>query len=42
MPDDAKRVYARAGLHECPVDPMMMMMVTLAEVEKNVGPPSAS
>ena len=33
--------YARAGFHECPVDPMMMM-ITLAEVEKNLSPPSAS
>ena len=32
---------ARAGFHECPVDPMMMM-ITLAEVENNLGPPSAS
>jgi len=39
--DDAKRFYARAGFHECPVDPMMMM-ITLAEVEKNLSPPSAS
>jgi hypothetical protein len=30
----------RAGFHECPVDPMMM--ITLAEVEKNLSPPSAS
>ncbi|HTL45746.1 MAG TPA: GNAT family N-acetyltransferase [Vicinamibacterales bacterium] len=42
MSDDAKRFYARAGFHQCPVDPMMMMMITLAEVEKNLGPPSAS
>jgi hypothetical protein len=41
MSDDAKRFYARAGFHECPVDPMMMM-ITLAEVEKNLSPPSAS
>jgi len=41
MSDDAKRFYARAGFHECPVDPMMMMMITLAEVEKNLSPPSA-
>jgi hypothetical protein len=33
--------YARAGFYECPVDPMMMM-ITLAEVEKNLSPPSAS
>ena len=26
---DAKRFYARAGFHECPVDPMMKM-ITLA------------
>lgn len=37
MSEDAKRFYARAGFHECPVDPMMMMM-TLAEVEKNLSP----
>ena len=42
MSDDAKRLYARAGFHECPVDPMMMMMMTLAEVEKDLSPPSAS
>jgi GNAT superfamily N-acetyltransferase len=43
MSDDAKRFNARAGFHECPVDPMMMMMmITLAEVEKNLSPPSAS
>jgi hypothetical protein len=42
MSDDTKRFYARAGFHECPVDPMMMMMITLAEVEKNLSPPSAS
>ena len=41
MSDDAKRFYARAGFYECPVDPMMMM-ITLAEVEKNLSPPSAS
>ena len=41
MSDDAKRFYERAGFYECPVDPMMMM-ITLAEVEKNVSPPSAS
>jgi hypothetical protein len=39
MSDDAKRFYVRAGFHECPVDPMMM--ITLAEVEKNLSPPSA-
>ena len=38
MSDDAKRFYARAGFYECPVDPMMMM-ITLAEVEKNLSPP---
>lgn len=37
MSDDAKRFYERAGFHECPVDPMMMM-ITLAEVEKNLRP----
>jgi len=36
MSDDAKRFHARAGVYECPVDPMMMM-ITLAEVE-NLGP----
>jgi hypothetical protein len=36
-----KRFYERAGIHDCPVDPMMMM-ITLAEVEKNLSPPSAS
>lgn len=41
MSDDAKRFDARAGFHECAVDPMMMM-ITLAEVEKNLSPPSAS
>ena len=41
MSDDAKRFYTRAGFYECPVDPMMMM-ITLAEVEKNLSPPSAS
>ena len=41
MSDDAKRFYAHAGFHKCSVDPMMMM-ITLAEVEKNLGPPSAS
>jgi hypothetical protein len=41
MSDDANRLYARAGFHECPVDPMMMM-ITLTEVEKNLSPPSAS
>jgi ribosomal protein S18 acetylase RimI-like enzyme len=40
MSDDAKRVYARAGCHECPIDPTMMM--TLTEAENNLGPPSAS
>jgi GNAT superfamily N-acetyltransferase len=42
MTVDAKRFYARAGFYECPVDPMMMMMITLAEVEKSLSPPSAS
>jgi GNAT superfamily N-acetyltransferase len=41
MSDDAKRFYTRAGFHECPVDPMMML-ITLTEVENNLGPPSAS
>jgi predicted N-acetyltransferase YhbS len=41
MSDDAKRFHARAGFQECPIDPMMMM-ITLAEVENNLGPPSAS
>ena len=41
MSDDAKRFYERAGFHEYPVDPMMMM-ITLAEVEKNLSPPSVS
>ena len=41
MSDHAKRFYARAGFHESPVDPMMMM-ITLAEVEKNLSPASAS
>jgi GNAT superfamily N-acetyltransferase len=40
MSDDVKRFSVRAGFHECPVDPMMM--ITLAEVEKNLSPPSAS
>ena len=39
--DDAKRVDTRAGVHECPVNPMVMMM-TLAEGEKNLSPPNAS
>ena len=41
MSDDAKRFYARSGFHEWPVDPMMMM-ITLAEVEKNLSLPSAT
>jgi ribosomal protein S18 acetylase RimI-like enzyme len=41
MSDDAKRFYVRAGFRECPVDPMMMM-ITLAEVEKNLSPQAAS
>jgi hypothetical protein len=40
MSNDAKRFYGRAGVHECPADPMMM--ITLEEVEKNLSPPSAS
>jgi GNAT superfamily N-acetyltransferase len=32
----AKSVYARAGFHECPVDPMMMM-ISLEEVAKNLS-----
>jgi GNAT superfamily N-acetyltransferase len=40
MSEDAKRFYARAGFHECPVDPLMMML-TLAEIEKNLGLRSA-
>jgi GNAT superfamily N-acetyltransferase len=39
--DDAKRFDTRAGVHECPVNPMVMMM-TLAEGEKNLSPPNAS
>ncbi|MGC4083696.1 MAG: hypothetical protein QM736_16700 [Vicinamibacterales bacterium] len=42
MSDDVKRFYEHAGFHECPVDPMMMLMITLAEVEKNLSPPGAS
>jgi GNAT superfamily N-acetyltransferase len=37
MSEKAKRFYERAGFHECPVDPMMMM-ITLKEVEKNLVP----
>lgn|SRR5579872_1213634 len=37
MSDDAKRFYERAGFHECPVDPMMM--ITLADAEKNLRRP---
>ena len=40
MSDDAKRFYLRAGFRECPLDPMMLM-ITLAEVEKNLSPPRA-
>lgn len=40
MSDDAKRFYLRAGFRECPLDPMMLM-ITLAEVEKNLRPPRA-
>lgn len=39
MSEDAKRFYARAGFHECPVD-SMMMMISLEEVEKKLGPPA--
>jgi GNAT superfamily N-acetyltransferase len=38
--EDAKRFYERAGFYECPVDPMTMM-ITLAEVEKNLAAPDA-
>ena len=41
MTHDAKRFYVRAGFHESPVDPMMMM-ITLAEVENSLSPPGAS
>lgn len=41
MSDDAKRFYSRSGFRECPVDPMMMM-ITLAEVERNLRPSSTS
>ncbi|MEQ1759223.1 MAG: GNAT family N-acetyltransferase [Vicinamibacterales bacterium] len=41
MSDDAKRFYVRSGFHECPVDPMMMM-VTLEEVEQHLGPGNAT
>ena len=41
MSDQAKRFYERAGFHACPVD-RMMMMLTLAEVEKNLSPSSGS
>ena len=34
-------LIARLGLGTCPVNPMMMM-ITLAEVEKNLSPPNAS
>ena len=40
MSDDAKRFYLRAGFRECPLDPMMLM-ITLAEVEKSLSPPRA-
>ena len=36
MSEDAKRLYEKAGFYECPVDPMMM--ITVAEVEKNLAP----
>jgi GNAT superfamily N-acetyltransferase len=39
--EDAKRFYERAGFYECPVDPMTMM-ITLAEVEKNLAPSDSS
>ncbi|HKY19928.1 MAG TPA: GNAT family N-acetyltransferase [Vicinamibacterales bacterium] len=38
---DAKCFYEKFGFYECPVDPMTMM-ITLAEVEKNLRPPDAS
>jgi len=38
MSEKAKRFYERAGFYECPVDPMMMMMITLEELEKNLVP----
>ena len=41
MSNDAERFYVRAGFHECPIDPMKMV-IPLAEVENNLGPPSAS
>jgi GNAT superfamily N-acetyltransferase len=41
MSDAAKRFYVRAGFHEFRVAPMIMM-ITLAEVEKNLSPPNAS
>ena len=37
---DARRFYEKAGFCECPVDPMAMM-ITLAEVEKNLAPHDA-
>ncbi len=39
--EDAKRFYERAGFYECPVDPMTMM-ITLAEVEKNLATSASS
>lgn len=35
--EDAKRFYEKTGFYSCPVDPMTMM-ITLAEVEKNLAP----
>ena len=40
MSEDGKRFYERAGFYECPVDPMTMM-ITLAEVEKNLAAPDS-
>jgi GNAT superfamily N-acetyltransferase len=34
--EDAKRLYEKAGFYQCPVDPMTMM-ITMAEVEKNLA-----
>jgi len=39
--EDANRLYQKAGFYECPVDPMTMM-ITLAEVEKNIAPPETA
>lgn len=38
--EDAKRFYEKFGFYECPVDPLTMM-ITIAEVEKNLSPPGA-